>query len=876
MLTVFRKLRGAGSCRAYRLLLGASALAIGATPALAQVAPEQNGDVIIVTGSVLQNQAEIQTRRNSTAIVDSLARDEIGALPDITIAESLRRITGVTTVYNDDIGQFASIRGSHPDFVPVTLNGMILATTGDLGEGTRKVNLQVIPGDAVQQLLVYKTLSPNLEAGALAGLIDIKTISAFDPGRSLLSVTGSGSYSSYMEVDDDNSWGHDKDSPLGYGVNALFAPRFGADESWGLVVTGTYEMRPRTQSNSAIVERLYYNDAGGLTTPESADWNGIGVPESFVSHNYTNRFTKYGATAQLDYRPTDRFQSSLFGFAYFSEEEETRNTNRAYRLDQPQGTTETTGTLRARSADIQWRYNTFERDQRGLQWLNDLSVGDRGQLSLDVSYTYAWFRSDRPFVAFVYNGGSRLSYDLSDLEAPFTYDNTDAFIDPANFNSGNLYRDSREAEEDVYEARLDYSFNSGIDDRGIGFAAGANYRELDLMRDISGVDYATNAANLDGLAFIPSFDPPGYGSPARWLDADTFWNDVVPTLPVDAAATRTTNLQDDYRYREKVAAGYANANYSTDALRLDLGARLDHVDFTANMAQILEGVLQDEQIEKTGSDTHLLPYAALNYSITPSLRLKAAATQTLGRPNPESIATVENVDVTELTISRGNPDIQPRKSTNLDLGLEYFFNGGRGMVTVTGFYKKIRDDILTVSTQEVIEGLDYTVTEPINGDDTVLKGVEFGVINNSFGNVAEWLEGFGASANLIWVKGETSYYSDGEYQTRNQLQYQAEIAANAAIFYSLEGGSELRLAINHQGEYLESYAADVWDDIVIQPFTTFDLTARWAVTPNVQLRLEGRNIFGADRLRNTGPGAIYYRAGLEVGNTWYLRANFRL
>jgi TonB-dependent receptor len=876
MTTISSRRRQAPSCRAIFLSAIAPSIAVFAAPAAAQVAPESDGSEIVVSGSVLQNQAEVQTRRNATGIVDSANRDEIGALPDITIAESLRRITGVTTVYNDDIGQFASIRGSHPDFVPVTLNGMILATTGDLGEGTRKVNLQVIPGDAVQQLLVYKTLAPNLEAGALAGLIDIRTISALDPRRSLLSVTGGASYSTYMSVDDDNSWGHDKDSPYGYAFSGVFAPRFGPDDSLGLVVTGMYEMRPRTQSNNAIVERLYYTDGGTPTTPDSADWNGFGVPESFVSHNYTNRFTKWGITARLDWQPTDRVQSSLFGFAYFSEEEETRNTNRAYRLDQPRSITATTGTLRARSADVQWRWNTFERDQRGIQWLNDMAIGDRENLSLDLSYTYAWFRSDRPYAVFVYNAGSRLSYDLDNLQAPFTYDNPAAFAIPANYNATTLYRDSREAKEDVYEGKLDYTFNNGIDDRGLGFAAGAAYRELNLQRDNSGVNYVNGAASLANYSFVPSFASPGYGSNALWLDADRFWADVVPGAAVNQAATRTTNLQNDYSYREKVAAAYVDVNYATDQIRVDLGARLDHADFTATMAQIVEGVLRDAPVAKAGKDTHLLPYATLLWSFTPSLRLKAAATQTLGRPNPETIATVENVDETELTISRGNPDIQPRRSTNLDLGLEYFFNAGQGMVTLTGFYKKIRDDILTLSEQQVINGQTYVVTQPVNGDDSTLKGVEFGVINNNFANVAPWLDGFGASANLIWVEGETTYYDGESFRTRDQLQYQAEIAGNAAVFYALDDGSELRLAMNHQGEYLEEFAANSWGDIIIRPFTTFDLTARWAVTPNVQLRLEGRNIFNTDRRRNVGPDGEFYRAGLEVGSTWYLRANFRM
>jgi outer membrane cobalamin receptor len=71
-------------------------------------------DEIIVTGSVLRGIAEIENRRSTYAIVDTISQDEIGSLPDLTIAETMRRITGVTTIYNDDIGQFASIRGCTP------------------------------------------------------------------------------------------------------------------------------------------------------------------------------------------------------------------------------------------------------------------------------------------------------------------------------------------------------------------------------------------------------------------------------------------------------------------------------------------------------------------------------------------------------------------------------------------------------------------------------------------------------------------------------------------------------------------------------------------------------------------------------------------
>ena len=875
MLPINRVFVSAKRSASSALLLGTSALALCASPAFAQDATPDLEE-LVVTGSALQNRTEIQTRRESTAILDSLSRDEVGALPDITIAESLRRITGVTTIYNDDIGQFASVRGTHPDFVPVTLNGLTLATTGDLGEGTRKVNLQVIPGEAVQQLRVYKTLSPDLDAGALGGLIDIVSSSAFDMNSSLFSATAGMSYSSYMDVPDTNSYGDQKDSPFGPSVSAIWAPRFGADESWGLVLTGVYEVRPRTQSNSAIANRLYYNDEGNATTPESDDWNGFAAPDSFVSHNYTNKFTKYGGTARLEYRPDDRLRSSLFGFAYFSDEQETRNTNRVYRLDQPQDLTETTGSMRVRNADIQWRYNTFQRDQRGIQWLNDMAIGDRGELSVDLGYSYAWFRSWRPFVEFVYLPGTRLTYDLDNETVPFVLENGESYLDPANYTTDSHYEDVRKAKENVYEGRIDYGFNNKQDDRGFGFKVGATYRDLDLKRDNTRTEYEGGAASLDGYAFIPDFNTPGYSFPALWLDQEAFYSEVVPGLPVNEAESERLTRINDYGYREKVAAGYADFVFTTDTLRVDAGARLDHVDFSANMAQVIDGVLQPEQITKTGNETNILPYATANISLTPSFRIKAAASQTLGRPNPETIATVESIDQTDLEITRGNPDIKPRKSTNLDLGMEYYFNDGSGLFTVTGFYKDIKDDIITVSSQERLDGEIYTVSEPINGDNTTYKGVEIGVINNSFGNIHSALARLGASANLVWVDGSSSYMLDGEAFKRNELQYQAKIAGNAAVFYDFGEGSELRLAMNHQGEYIESYAADQWKDLVIEPFTTFDLTARWALTSQLQLRMEGRNIFGADRQRNTGPTGDYHRASLEVGSTWYLRLNFRL
>ena len=832
-------------------------------------------DSVIVTGSVLQSRAEISSRAQSFGVVDTLSRDNIGALPDVTIADSMRRIVGVTTVYNDDIGQFASIRGLNPDLIPVTMNGLTLATTGDLGEGTRKSNLQVLPGQAVSQIQAYKTMSPDMDAGALGGLINLVPVSAFDPGVALLIATASTSYSTYMDVPDINSWGAGKKSPWGGEANVIASKRFGSQDQFGVTASGFWSRRPRTQTNWAVTNRTYYTSALATTTPEAADWGGLTGPTQFTSHNYTNLFTKFGGTARLEYKPSSRLYASLFAFAYYSDEEETRNTNQVLSFDQPQNITANSGSLRARSAAMQWRYNTFERDQRGLQGQVIAAVGDRGEFRANGGWSYARFLSDRPFASFNTTPNRRVIYDNLGGFQRTVLDDPGYYLDPANYKLTGTFHDWRHTLAETWEGRADYGFNNKRDDRGFGYAVGADYRSMELTRDIVSINYK---AGLSMVGYgLPALSAPGFFDKVLWIDADTFWKSpVLPSL-IDPAASAQSSGISDYDYKEDVFAAYANLAYATDQLQLQGGVRLDHTSLDATMASLKAGVLQSTPTRKSNKDTHILPYATAVYSFTPSLRLKAAFSQTLGRPNPESIATVEDVDSSNFTITRGNADIKPRRSTNFDLGGEFYFNGGKGMVTLTAFYKDIKDDILKITSIEKINGIDWEVTQPLNGDTTKYKGLEFSAINSSFAALHPWLKNFGASVNVMLVRSDMGYRYNGQRRVRRNVQYQApNFGGNAAIWYGFGEGSEIRLAYNRTGRYLEELGANPWQDIADPPFDTFDLTAKLALRRNWLVSLEGRNVFDKNRLKTTGPRAEYPRALLEVGSTWYLRLTYRL
>lgn len=830
---------------------------------------------IVITGSIFQAKAEIETRRRSNTIIDSISQDDIGAMPDLTIAESMRRITGVTTIYNDDIGQFASIRGVHPNFVPVTINGLAIATTGDLGEGTRMVNLQIIPGVSVRQIEAIKTPTADLDAGAMGGALDILPVTAFDSESPKRILTGTLSYSSYMDVPDDNSWGDDKDSPVGTSANFIWTQKFGIDENWGLALSGIYDSRPRTQSNDAVTNRLYYTATGTATTPEASNWNGFAAPNSFLSHLYTNKFEKYGGSFHLEYRPSELMRSGLYGFAYISDEQETRNTNRLFSLDQPQNLGDETGSMRARSVDTQWRFNTFERDQFGLQWFGDIKLGDKGILQSKLGYSKATFLTERPFVSFVYAANKRLTYDIRNDSQRFVFEDPQSLVTPANFVLGETYRDWRDTKTNLTEARLDYSWNRSQDDLGLGFAAGLNYRTLDLRRDITSINYVTGGLRLTGLAFVQPFNYLGFPYPSLWIDADKFWGEAVNNVAVNQSVSARNSRLNDYRYEEDMSAAYLSVGYNSERFNMLAGVRFDDIEATAGNSQTIRGVLQPELVARDSGYDNFLPYLTGVFNLNSAIRLKAGVSRTLGRPNPEDLATAESVDPVELTISRGNALIQPRQSDNLDLGIEIYFNDSAGMMTLTGFRKDIKHDILTVSAIELIDGQQWTVTQPINGEKTTLEGVEVGLVNTNFGNWHPTLARVGVSANLLLVKGKSAFRYNGQRREQDRLLWQSEVSANASVFYDLGGGSELRVAMNHKSDYLESFAANPWQDIYIEPFRTYDVTAKWAVTPNWQVRLEGRNVTSANRYRTTGPDHRYLRAGLEVGSTWFLGATYK-
>ncbi len=153
-------------------------------------------DVIVLEAVTVESVREGQSRainqqRTSNTIMNVISSDAIGNLPDNTVGEALARLAGVSVV-TDGRSAFASIRGAEAKHNSVTLDGSHISSPANdgifttAGQETRAVDLSTIPSDIVGSIEVIKALTPDRDADAFGGAINLVTRSAFDlPGRSI-------------------------------------------------------------------------------------------------------------------------------------------------------------------------------------------------------------------------------------------------------------------------------------------------------------------------------------------------------------------------------------------------------------------------------------------------------------------------------------------------------------------------------------------------------------------------------------------------------------------------------------------------------------------------------------------------------------------
>lgn len=888
-MTDFEK---AQTCRG-RLLIGASLFALAltaATPALAQSAPAQDapstplpdatavqtdeGPIIVVTGQRASDLASLRKKRNSDVTSEVVSANDVGKLPDQNVAESVRRLSGVSVATDKGEGRYLIIRGIEPNLANVTINNQ---TASAPEPENRNVKLDDIPAGLIGSVTVIKTLTPDLDANAIAGQVDIDTVSAFDKKSLFASARGSTGF-----YQDSPRNARDGDASLG--------GTFG-DRKFGLIVAGNYSKRP-TYSEDVL--------SGGRQVI-----SGVDLPIELDQRVYDPAIrTRKGAVVNFDFRPTDdiklytRFLYSQFG------DKELRNrlrfffptTAAGYSSLSATGGTTLVNPITGVSSTTARR---LLRNRQEITSTKTYTVGgdvNFGRMNVVLEATHADSSKKDPVRnEFDYRANAARGVGATFVNGDQLLDSfvlNAAGLNGANYTLNNFLQVSRRAGEKLDQARVDLTVPVDALGTGSAIKAGAKYLRRDRFQDQTGRQFSATGAGAtrtfaaDQAIFIPTtFDKSfSYGPTLNYATAEAFVFANPALFMVNANDQISRSTTSDYKVKETVTAGYVMATVKAGDLTVIPGVRVEHTKGSTAAIVFRQGVTTlTTPFNSFGSYSYTDYFPGVNakYLFTERLQGRAAITTAIGRPPFVNLAPTVTVDTsgTIPIVSQGNPDLSPQKSFNLDAGLEYYFPGEGGL-SVAVFYKRIKDPIFatTATGQSGTFGgfplTNATVNSFGNGDKGTLKGIEF-AIQKPFTFLPSPFDGFGINANLTLT--DSSLKVPGR-TIHTPLVGQANTIASAQLYYEKYGVSA-RLAYTYHSAYLDTDGGlNVADPTGLQDgyfgkINTFD--ARFGVRPArfMELFFEANNLTdeqdyyyfaSPDRFREAEKYGRSYRIGLTL------------
>ncbi|MBV2149875.1 TonB-dependent receptor [Sphingobium sp. AS12] len=845
-------------------------------------------DDIVVTGARLQAEREVDAKRQISVISDSISSDEVGTLPDFGLGEALDRVPGVSTIQNNGRGesQFLSIRGLNADYNLVEIDGVPLPAN-ELGR--RNVSLDVIPSSLAQRIEVYKSTNATMNGNAVGGTANLRTRSAFD-GKGDLFVGGRF---------DIGKWENERvrhDSTPSGQAELVVSDTFGPDRKFGFVVSGSYFRRDSSSLNSAIDSYNYFNPTtGAKLDPLKVDISDANpAPARRRWLHYDNVRQRYGLFGKLEFNDGIFFRASLTGGYFEHRNNEERQSNILVANGNPVAAsiTPTSGTQNSANAQVDLVEYDQKRTIRYGDFHAELTPSDRLFLNFDLNYAQATYYQDARLATYRIANNNNLVYTYDLTPGGFTYfdmKNPDFAFNPANYKQYEYGTTLDDNKENALTAQANAGFNSHDGDRGFGIQAGGYARFLDRKYD-KGVDNyrpvsGTNFLLSDVFSDVPYAPYNGRGQEILFVDpraAEDFFssnpNGFAPN-PSSAAGS----IQSDYGLTEDIYAAYAMGRFATDRLTLTAGLRYEKTDLATTSFNLQDGDFVYGQRTQHYGDW--LPSAQLTYDVTRRLRVRAAFSKTIGRPNYDDLAERATIttdsDTGDVRISSGNPGLKPRRSNNYDLSFEYYLSR-KTLFSVALFRKEISDEIINVRNQsdEMFDGQLVSVTrvQPVNADKETINGIELNAIVSKLDFLPAPLNGLGFSANLTLLDPTPPSVTMSDDVTRRQLSALVESAntvANVKLFYTV-GPVTLQGAWNHRSPMLLTVStSDPLNDIRYDTSDKFDAQLRVKFNRNVTVVGQIKNITNERPERKTGLDFRLLREQLDNGRAYYVGAVFK-
>lgn len=300
-----------------------TALSVAVAAALPGVAMAQSSgtdaaapmEEVIVTGVRRSILNSIDAKRHSDVVSEVVDASDLGQLPDVSIADALGRLPGVTTVRDSGQGSQINIRGMNGDFVQTTLNGREQASTSGYTAGSRWIAFDQYPSELINQAAVYKSPKASLIEGGVAGTVELTTANPLDEELQHTFMTNL----RYSFNDAASDVGADD---TGTRISASYMGKF-ADDTFG-VALGFARLDQPNNASEAITSGA---QNGYRTNGIDADGDGVEdrISDQFLLRGAAGTDERLGVIGSLVFEPTDTLSFQLDYFRSDFDSEDRKN-----------------------------------------------------------------------------------------------------------------------------------------------------------------------------------------------------------------------------------------------------------------------------------------------------------------------------------------------------------------------------------------------------------------------------------------------------------------------------------------------------------------------------------------------------------------------
>ncbi|MBN8430399.1 TonB-dependent receptor [Microbulbifer salipaludis] len=800
----------------FRPALLSAAIAASTVSGAAFAQEEGNTELeeITVTGFRKSVMDSIGTKRDAKGVVEAISAEDIGKLPDSSIAESLARLPGLAAQRLDGRASRVTIRGFGENESATTFNGREQVSISD----NRGVEFDLYPSEIMSAVTVHKTPTADLEAEGIAGVIDMQTISPLERGERVVQFNGQMEMTSFDKLNPD---GEDQ----GQRATFSYVDQF-ADDTVGVAFAYSTMSSPNQEERWNAWGYLDYLDTDGNLF--------LGGAKPFVRSSVLDRDS---AMLVVEAQPTERLNMTFDAlYVDFVDEKILRGIEIPYGWGQSStasitsmGEVEngyyTSGTTEGEHLVVRNDLETREAELSSFGFNTKFDASETLQLEFDVSHSaverqiwsyesYAGtgrgssqgINDELSFTlgsgaagAMFESGIDYSDWDIIQLGGPLSWGGSAALNDSLGITGTELantgqdgFINAPEIDDELTSLKLAATqmVEVGIVNE---ISYGVSYRDREKTKRSEGYfltltdfpstvvvpdKYRLGTASLD---FIGMGDMIAYDSAA--LLADGYYTLLQESL------TNSSHLTKSWSVNEKVTAAFAQAEFETEVAGLALtgnaGLRYVYTELQSAGAAgspDANGIIQTVPTDLSHDYSHLLPSLNMALALDDQQTVRFGAAKTISRARMDEMNASLSVSYSEQvnqegynwSISGGNPMLEPKEAIGVDLSYENYFVedgyfsvalfwkdlsqwtfGGNYLVDLTGVTDPVSGE---VPANPIALG-----SGTVNGGGGTLQGYELSV-SLPFHVFNENLDGFGLIASHTGVSSDIQDPNGNDYE----------------------------------------------------------------------------------------------------------------